>query len=115
PSPVPYANGAGVCSDVSGNTAGCDTLLTPGVATDSTLAKLTANGYYKSYDLERVAVSLYSPSGETFYTYDDPVTAGLKMWYVNARGLGGGFVWAVKDDDAKGTMVKTMANILRTP
>jgi len=25
-------------------------------------------------------------------------------------GLGGAFVWAVKDDDAKGTMVKTLAS-----
>jgi chitinase len=26
------------------------------------------------------------------------------------KGLGGADVWAVKDDDANGTMVKTMAN-----
>src|SRR5579863_2805150 len=47
PSPVLWANGTGLCPDVSGNTAGCDTLLTPGLATYSTLATLTANGYSK--------------------------------------------------------------------
>src|SRR5579884_3804418 len=115
PSPVPNANGAGLCPDLSGNTAGCDTLLTPGVATYSTLVTLTAQGYAKNYDLDRAAVSLYSPSAETFYTYDDPVTAGAKMWYVDVLDLGGGFVWALKDDDAQGTMVKTMANVLGLP
>jgi len=28
------------------------------------------------------------------------------------RGLGGAYVWAIKDDDANGTMVKTMAQWL---
>ena len=45
PSPVLFANGTGLCPDLSGNTPGCDTLLTPGVATYSTLSTLTANGY----------------------------------------------------------------------
>jgi chitinase len=34
------------------------------------------------------------------------------MVYVQARvpgGLGGAYVWAVKDDDANGTVMKTMA------
>jgi hypothetical protein len=31
---------------------------------------------------------------------------------VDVRGLGGAFVWAVKDDDANGTMVKMMAAVL---
>jgi chitinase len=109
PSPVPLANGAGLCTDLSGSTPGCDPLLTPGVATYSTVVNLTANGYSRHYDVERVAVWLYNPFSHTFYTYDDPVTAAVKMGYVDARGLGGAFVWAVKDDDANGTMVKTMA------
>jgi chitinase len=112
PSPVPLANGSGLCTDLSGNTPGCDPLLTPGVATYSTLINLTANGYSKHYDVERVAVWLYNPFSQTFYTYDDPVTAAAKMGYVDVRGLGGAFVWAVKDDDANGTMVKTMAAVL---
>ena len=112
PSPVLWANGTGLCPDLSGNTAGCDTLLTPGLATYSTLSNLTANGYTSYYDAKRVAVSLYDPTAETFYTFDDPATALLKMLYIEVKvpgGLGGAYVWALKDDDANGTMVKTMA------
>jgi chitinase len=112
PSPVPLANGTRLCTDLSGNTPGCDTLLTPGVATYGTLANLTANGYSKFFDFRRVAVSLYDPSSGTFYTYEDPSSAFLKMLYIDLKvpgGLGGADVWALKDDDANGTMVKTMA------
>jgi len=112
PSPVLLANGTGLCPDLSGNTGGCDFLLTPGIATYATLSTLTGNGYSRSFDAQRGAVSLYNPTTETFYTYDDPLTALLKMVYINNRvpgGLGGAYVWALKDDDANGTMVKTMA------
>ncbi len=115
PSPVLMANGTGLCTDTSGNTAGCDLLLTPGTATYSTLANLTANGYTRSFDPLRIAVSLYNPNSATFYTYDDPGTALLKMLYIEAKvpgGLGGAYVWALKDDDANGTMVKSMATVL---
>jgi chitinase len=115
PSAVPLANGTGLCTDLSGNTAGCDPLLTPGVATYATLTNLKANGYETFFDWRRIAVSLYDPALETFYTYDDPDTAFLKMLYIDARvpgGLGGAYVWALKDDDANGTMVKTMARVL---
>jgi chitinase len=112
PSPVLLANGTGICTDLSGNTPGCDTLLTPGTATYSTLASLTANGYTNSFDWRRIAVTLYDPASQTFYTYDDPDTAFLKMLYIERRDLGGAYVWAVKDDDANGTMVKTMADVL---
>ncbi|MFZ0761823.1 MAG: glycosyl hydrolase family 18 protein [Candidatus Sulfotelmatobacter sp.] len=115
PSPVLWANGTGLCPDLSGNTAGCDTLLTPGLLTYSTLATLTSNGYSRYFDPRRVAVSLYDKTTGTFYTYDDPTTAFLKMIYVNLKvrgGLGGAYVWALKDDDANGTMVKTMAAAL---
>ncbi|HTS07008.1 MAG TPA: glycoside hydrolase family 18 protein, partial [Candidatus Eisenbacteria bacterium] len=113
PSAVLLANGTGLCADLSGNTPGCDTLLTPGTATYATLSTLTANGYKSYFDPSRLAVSLYNPTSGTFYTYDDPDTAFLKALYIDFRvpgGLGGAFVWAVKDDDAKGTMVKTLAS-----
>jgi chitinase len=112
PSPVLLANGTGLCSDLSGNTPGCDTLLTPGLLTYSTLSTLTSNGYKNYFDPQRIAVSLYDRTSGTFYTYDDPATAFLKMIYLDLKvpgGLGGAYVWAVKDDDASGTMVKTMA------
>jgi chitinase len=115
PSAVLLANGTSECPDLSGATPGCDLLLTPGIATYATLANLTANGYTRTYDGKRVAVSLYNPASGTFYTYDDPATALLKMIYIDVKvpgGLGGAYVWALKDDDANGTMVKTMAKAL---
>lgn len=112
PSPVPLADGTGLCTDLSGNTPGCDTLLTPGLATYYSLENLEANGYAPTYDPVRVAVTLYNASLGTFYTFDSPLTAALKAGYVNSKGLGGGYVWALKDDDANGTMVKTLAQAL---
>ena len=112
PSAVLLTNGTGPCTDLSGNTPGCDILLTPGLATYTTLSTLTGNGYSSHFDAQRIAISLYNPTTQTFYTYDSPVTALLKMVYINHRvpgGLGGAYVWALKDDDANGTMVKTMA------
>lgn len=112
PSNVPLANGTGDCMDLSGNTPGCDPLLTPGLAAYSTLVNLAAHGYSMYFDPRRIAVWLYSPLAETFYTYDNPFTATAKMIYVLARGLGGAYVWALKDDNPNGTMVKTMAHFL---
>lgn len=112
PSPVQLADGTALCTDLSGNTPGCDTLLTPGLATYSTLANLTANGYGVHFDPIRVAVTLYDPTSGNFYTYDNPSTAFLKMLYVDLKvrgGLGGAYVWALKDDDANGSLVKAMA------
>jgi chitinase len=112
PAPVLLANGTGPCTDLSGNTPGCDTLLTPGVVTYSTLSTLASSGYTSHFDPRRIAVWLYNPATQTFYTYDNPDTAYLKSLYIDLRvpgGLGGAFVWAVKDDDSSGTMVKALA------
>ena len=56
-----------------------------------------------------MAATLYDPTTTTFYTYENPYSMFLKMLYIDFRGLGGADVWALKDDDANGTMVKTMA------
>jgi chitinase len=87
-----------------------DYLDTQGVATYLTISSLA--GYTRHFDPKRIAVWIYQPSTGTFWTYDDPVTVWLKMGYVNFRapgGLGGAYVWALKDDDTNGTIVKTIA------
>jgi len=87
-----------------------DYLQTPGVITYLTLTGLT--GFTRYLDYQRIAVWLYDPNSQTFWSYDDPVTVWLKTAYVRTKvegGLGGTFVWALKDDDANGTIVKTMA------
>jgi chitinase len=87
-----------------------DYLQTPGLITYLTVTGL--NGYTRYFDDRRLAVWLYDPTTQTFWSYDDPVTVWLKTLYVRTRvpgGLGGAFVWALKDDDANGTIVKTVA------
>ena len=87
-----------------------DYLQTPGLITYLTVTSLT--GYTRFFDDRRFAVWLYDPNTQTFWSYDDPVTVWLKTAYVRTRvlgGLGGAFVWALKDDDANGTIVKAMA------
>jgi chitinase len=93
-----------------------DSLETPGLATFLTLESLT--GFQHHYDPVRVAQWIYDPATLTFWTYDDPFTAWSKAFYVNLRvpgGLGGAFVWAFKDDNTNGTMVKTLAAGLGRP
>src|SRR5215468_1948984 len=90
-----------------------DYLQTPGVETYLTLSTATSNGYTSYFDRKRIAVWLYDEATQTFWSYDDPKTVQLKTIYINARGLGGAFVWAVKDDDGNATLIKTMASGLR--
>lgn len=109
--PVYLANGTGLCPATDGSVAGCDPLLTPGVMAYSTLSTLTSNGYASYFDRKRIAKWLYDPSSETFWNFEDPFTVSLKMLYVNERVRGGlgAYVWALKDDDASGNVVKSMA------
>jgi chitinase len=87
-----------------------DFLQTAGVETYLTLSTATASGYQRYFDRRRIAVWLYDAATQTFWTYDDPTTVRLKTIYINRDGLGGAFVWAVKDDDGNGTLIKTMAD-----
>ncbi len=86
-----------------------DYLQTPGVETYLTISNATSQGYQRYFDRRRLAVWLYNAATETFWTFDDPTTVQLKTIYINRGGLGGAFVWAVKDDDANATLIKTMA------
>jgi chitinase len=87
-----------------------DFLQTPGVETYLTLSTATTSGYQRYFDRRRIAVWLYNATTQTFWSYDDPTTVRLKTIYINRGGLGGAFVWAVKDDDGSGTLIKTMAD-----
>jgi chitinase len=87
-----------------------DFLQTPGVETYLTLSAATQSGYQRYFDRRRIAVWLYNAGKQTFWTYDDPTSVRLKTIYINGTGLGGAFVWAVKDDDVNGTLIKTMAD-----
>jgi chitinase len=91
-----------------------DTLQSDGVATYGTLAEQT--GFQHLFDPVSLAQWAYNPTTQTFWTYDTPKSVNIKTFYLKNRvrkGFGGAFFWAFKDDDANGTLVKTMAKGLR--
>jgi chitinase len=111
-SPVLLADGSGLCPNPSKTDAspGCDTVLTAGFLTYSTIENLTnKNGYTAWHDSTRVGATLYSPVTGTFYSYDDPASVAVKTAYIKKNKLGGAYVWALNDDDANGSLTKAIA------
>ena len=115
-SPVLLADGSAPCPNPSKTTPspGCDTLLTAGFLTYSTIENLTnKNGYTAWYDSARVGATLYNPASRTFYTYDNPASVAAKTAYIKRNKLGGAYVWALNDDDASGSLTKAIAKGLK--
>lgn len=111
-SPVLLTDGSGLCPNSDKATAlpGCDTVLTAGFATYSTIENLTnRNGYTAWYDSARVGATIYNPTSGTFYSYDDPSVVAAKTAYIRKNKLGGAYVWALNDDDARGSLTKAIA------
>lgn len=116
PSPVLLADGSGLCPDPDKAHAspGCDTILTPGFSTYSTIESLTNKyGYAPWHDSVRVGATLYNPSTGIFYTYDDSAAVAAKTAYIKKKKLGGAYVWALNDDDANGSLTKAIATGLK--
>ena len=114
--PVLLADGSGLCSnpDKAHASPGCDTILTAGFATYSTIENLTNKyGYTAWYDSGRVGATLYNPASGTFFTYDNPAVVAAKTAYIKKHKLGGAYVWALNDDDAKASLTKAIAAGLR--
>ena len=112
PAPVLRADGAAACASQGREkpASGCDTLLTPGFLTDATIKQLVANPAWTAwYDPTRVGATLYNQATKTFYSYDNPTSLAAKTAYIRDRKLGGGYVWAVNDDDADATQIKVIA------
>lgn len=111
-SPVLLTDGSGPCPnpDKTNASPGCDTVLTAGFTTYSTIENLTNKyGYTAWYDAARVGATLYNPSTGTFYTYDNPAAVAAKTAYIKKNKLGGAYVWALNDDDASGSLTKAIA------
>jgi chitinase len=111
-SPVPNANGVGNCSsgdNQSSPAAGCDYLLTDGLATYRTIVNLLNNGFTPSYDSTRCAARMFNATTNTAFSYDNPQSVQCKVNYIKEYGLGGAYVWAVKDDDPNGDLTKALA------
>jgi chitinase len=112
PAPVPLADGSGLClnTDKAAASPGCDTVLTAGFATYSTIENLTNKyGYTAWHDSARVGGTLYNPATRTFYTYDNPASVAAKTAYIKKKKLGGAYVWALNDDDTNGSLTKAIA------
>ncbi|MGA8501643.1 MAG: glycosyl hydrolase family 18 protein [Candidatus Sulfotelmatobacter sp.] len=112
PAPVPLADGSGLCLNTNKATAspGCDTVLTAGFVTYSTIENITNKyGFTAWYDSARVGATLYNPATGTFYSYDDPTAVAAKTAYIRKKKLGGAYVWALNDDDANGSLTKAIA------
>lgn len=104
---IPNLNGVGSCT--SGST-GCDYLETSGMATYRTLENMLNNGFISSYDSTRVDTNMFDSSTASAWSYDDAESIAAKVAYIKANGLGGAYIWAVKDDDANGTLTKALGN-----
>jgi chitinase len=114
-SPVPNANGVGNCStgdNQSSPGAGCDVLLTDGLATYGTIVNLLSNGFTPSYDSTRCAARMFNATTSTAFSYDNAESVQCKVNFIKSQGFGGGYVWALKDDDPNSDLTKAIANDL---
>ncbi len=114
-SPVPNADGVGNCptgDNQSGPTAGCDVLLTDGLATYGTIVNLLNNGFIPSYDSTRCAARMFNSTTSTAFSYDNAESVQCKVNFIKSNGFGGGYVWALKDDDSNGDLTKAIAGDL---
>ncbi|MGA3349067.1 MAG: glycosyl hydrolase family 18 protein [Candidatus Sulfotelmatobacter sp.] len=114
-SPVYNANGVGYCSsgDNQGSpAAGCDVLLTDGLATYGTLVNLLSNGFTPTYDSTRCAARMFNSTTSTAFSYDNATSVQCKVNFIKSNGFAGGYVWALKDDDPNGDLTKAIANDL---
>jgi chitinase len=53
--------------------------------------------------------------GDTFWTYEDPVSARFKSAYAEQHHLGGVMVWELGEDSIDGQLLKAVNTGLRTP
>ena len=114
-SPVPNINGVGNCptgNNQGSPAAGCDFLLVDGLATYRSMVNLLNNGFTPSYDATRCAARMFNATTGTTFSYDNAQSVQCKVNYIKQYGLGGGYVWAVKDDDPNGDLTKTLAGDL---
>jgi chitinase len=111
-SPVLLADGSGVCPNPSKTapSPGCDTVLTAGFLTYSTIENLTnKNAYAHGTTQQEWERRSTIRRLEYFYSYDNPTSVAAKTAYIKKNRLGGAYVWALNDDDASGSLTKTIA------
>jgi chitinase len=55
---------------------------------------------------------MFNVTTNTAFSYDNAQSVQCKVNYIKQYGLGGGYVWAVKDDDPNGDLTKDLATDL---
>jgi chitinase len=110
--PVFLSNGRAPCPTQSKQapSPGCDTILTPGFATDRTLTQLLRRPDARFwYDPARQGATLYLTTSRTFYTFDNLRSIAAKTAYIHQHKLRGAYVWALNDDDTQATVTNAIA------
>jgi chitinase len=75
------------------------------------------NGYTRFWDAVAQVPYLYSATARRMITFEDPESVGIKMNYVNQKGLGGVMFWELSEDEltAERSLLETIYNKLRLP
>ena len=79
--------------------------MTEGGGNYYNLVRLMEQGYARFWDESAKAPYLYSAAEQTFWSYDDPQSLGLKAQYARHSGLGGIMFWEISGDDTQGSLV----------
>jgi chitinase len=112
PAQVLLADGSGSCPTQSRTAPapGCDTILTPGFITDTTLSQVLRRPDARFwYDSKRQDATVYLCASRTFYTFDNLRSVTAKTAYIRQHKLRGAYVWALNDDDPAATITKAIA------
>jgi chitinase len=59
----------------------------------------------RTWDPVAMVPTLYDATTQTFISYEDPESAGLKGKYVHDHGLGGAMIWELSGDDDKAAIL----------
>lgn len=79
----------------------------------SAIPAMLENGFVRHWDSVAEVPWLYNPSTRTFVSYEDPQSIEQKCRYVTTHRLAGIMVWDFEDDDASGTLLKTLDTCLK--
>ena len=108
---VPTAGNHGLYQTSTGPSAQFNFSQTPGVADFKELASAGLTNPSNEF-FDNTTQSAWIYSGNNFYTLDTPQTIGIKGQYVKSKGLGGMFIFSLKEDDPSTTMLDAVVNAL---
>jgi chitinase len=66
----------------------------------------------RTWDPVAMVPTLYDATTQTFISYEDPESAGLKGKYVHDHGLGGAMIWELSGDDDKAAILNAVRSSL---